>query len=126
MLSTHDKGFFFWPSNDPFANLIVFRPWDPTDATFAGTGSINNLFAAAHNAMKPLRQLTPGGGAYQNEADTFEPDPAGSFWGMDNYYNLLAWKQKMDPQNLLTCHQCIGWDKTDARYSCYPADPNGS
>jgi hypothetical protein len=126
MSSIHGKCFPFLPSKGPFTDLSISRPWDPTDATFAATGSVNNLFAAAHNAMNPLRQMTPDGGAYQNEADTFEPDPADSFWGMDNYYNLLDLKREMDPQNFLTCHQCIGWDKTDARYSCYPADPKGS
>ena len=76
--------------------------------------------------MNSLRQLTPDGGAYENEADTFEPNPTGSFWGMDNYNKRMALKQEMDPQNHLTGHQCIGWNKTDTRYSCYPADPNGS
>jgi hypothetical protein len=75
--------------------------------------------------MNLLRQLTPDGGAYQNEADTFEPDPADSFWGIDNYNKLMALKQEMDPQNLLIGHQCISWDKTDTRFSCYPAGPNG-
>jgi hypothetical protein len=76
--------------------------------------------------MNPLRQMTPDGGAYQNEADTFEPDHASPFWGMDNCNKFMALKQELDLQNLLIGHQCIGWNKTDTRYSCYPADPNGS
>lgn len=107
-------------------HVIHTGSWDPTDPTTGGTGSVNAIFAAAHNAMNPLRKLTPDGGAYQNEADTFEPDPAGSFWGMDNYERLMGLKKEMDPGNLLTVHQGIGWDSGDERWGCYPEDPNGS
>lgn len=76
--------------------------------------------------MKPLRELTPDGGAYLNEADTFENDPAATFWGEKNYERLLALKKEIDPLNILTTHQAIGWDKNDPRYACYPDDPNNS
>lgn len=42
--------------------------------------------------MDPIRAITPGAGAYQNEADVYEPDPIGSFWGEKNYARLLAIK----------------------------------
>lgn len=107
-------------------HVVHTRTWDPTDPTAGGAGSVSKAFALAHNAMNPLRAMTPDGGAYQNEADAFEPDPIGSYWGQDNYNRLLALKQQMDPNNVLTNHQAVGWDSTNPRYGCYPADPNSS
>ncbi|KAH8107501.1 hypothetical protein DFH11DRAFT_1636209, partial [Phellopilus nigrolimitatus] len=31
--------------------------------------------------MDPVRNITPGSGAYQNEADVFEPNHEESYWG---------------------------------------------
>lgn len=107
-------------------HLIHYRGWDPIDPTAGGTGSIAASFQAVHDEMNPLRKLTPTGGAYQNEADPFEPDPAATFWGQDNYDRLLKIKREVDPNNILTCHQCIGWDSTDPRYSCYPSVSSSS
>ncbi|KAE8323130.1 FAD-binding domain-containing protein [Aspergillus sergii] len=73
-----------------------------------------------HETMNPLRRFTPGSGAYQNEADLFEPDPVGSFWGRENYNRLLSIKQMVDPDDLLTVHHGVGSDKLDGRYICYP------
>jgi hypothetical protein len=101
--------------------LTASRGWDPTTGT---PSAVDTHFANAHNAMNPLRALTPDGGAYLNEADTFEPDPASSFWGKENYGRLLALKKKLDPWNLLTAHNSVGWEKTNARYGCYPEDTN--
>lgn len=35
--------------------------------------------------MDRVRSFTPSSGAYQNEADTYEPDPANSCWGKTKY-----------------------------------------
>ncbi|CEL58396.1 hypothetical protein RSOLAG1IB_08503 [Rhizoctonia solani AG-1 IB] len=88
-------------------------PWD---------GSVNQAKAAyekASYAIDPLRKLTPGGGAYQNEADVYEPDFTQSFWG-SNYAKLLEIKNKYDPDGLLDCWHCVGWkgNKTPIA-SCY-------
>lgn len=90
----------------------------------ASVNTIESTFKAASDSMNPLRQLTPGSGAYQNEADTFEPDYTNSFWGSANYARLLSIKKQLDPGNILTGHQTIGWDSSDSRYSCYPATPS--
>ena len=58
-------------------------------------------------AMQPLVAITPDAGAYVNEADYFEPDWQRAFWG-ENYPRLLAIKHKYDPDNLFTCHHCVG------------------
>jgi FAD/FMN-containing dehydrogenase len=89
----------------------------------AGSAEIEAAFQRSHTAANFLRAITPNSGAYQNEADSFEPDPIGAFWGTANYNRLLTLKKKFDPYNLLTNHQAIGWNSSDPRYACYPAAP---
>ncbi|KAL2843126.1 hypothetical protein BJY01DRAFT_216075 [Aspergillus pseudoustus] len=90
------------------------------DGTTTDPSVVQEIWQTTHDIMNPLRELTPSGGAYQNEADSFEPDPIGSFWGEENYARLLQIKREVDPANLLTVHNGIRWDETDERYSCYP------
>lgn len=85
----------------------------------AGADAAKAAYIKANAAMAPLRALTPGGGAYQNEADVYEPDVSASFWG-SNYPQLYAIKQKYDPSGLLDCWHCVGWKgKTTPIASCY-------
>lgn len=74
----------------------------------------------ANQAAQFLRDITPGGGAYQNEASIFEPDPVGTFWGQANYDRLLKIKKIVDPDNIFTCWQCVGYNPNDPRFGCYP------
>ncbi|KAJ0425698.1 hypothetical protein BJY00DRAFT_298348 [Aspergillus carlsbadensis] len=90
------------------------------DGTITDPDVVRDIWQTTHNLMNPLRELTPGGGAYQNEADAFEPDPIRSFWGEENYARLLRIKREVDPTNLLTVWNGVGWDGTDERYGCYP------
>ncbi|KAG5921545.1 hypothetical protein E4U42_005802 [Claviceps africana] len=65
-----------------------------------------------------LLALTPGGGAYRNEAYPFNAN-----WRVDNfgapYERLLAVKKKYDPRRLLKCRNCVGWRDEDEQSSCY-------
>ncbi|KAI9372487.1 hypothetical protein BJX61DRAFT_533913 [Aspergillus egyptiacus] len=81
---------------------------------------VQDIWQTTHDIMNQLRALTPEGGAYQNEADPFEPDPIGSFWGKENYDRLLQIKREVDPTNVLTVFNGVGWDQADERYRCYP------
>ncbi|KAL2858219.1 hypothetical protein BJX68DRAFT_278227 [Aspergillus pseudodeflectus] len=90
------------------------------DGTITDPDVVEEIWQTTHDLMNPLRNITPGGGAYQNEADAFEPDPIRSFWGDDNYARLLRIKREVDPTNLLTVWNGVGWDETDEKYSCYP------
>ena len=67
------------------------------------------MAARIGEAMKIIREATPGSGAYVNEADYFEPDWQRSFWGV-NYPRLLAIKKRVDPDNLFRVHHGIGSD----------------
>jgi hypothetical protein len=95
--------------------------------SFANSASVSAIVQAAeivHSAGNILRALAPSSGAYQNEAEIFEPDPVDTFWGNTNYRTLSAFKTKIDPGNVLTCWGCIGWKSSDSRYSCYPQVPS--
>ncbi|KAJ7211368.1 FAD-binding domain-containing protein [Mycena pura] len=82
-------------------------PVDQEKATYAGISAAADF----------LRAITPDA-AYQNEADVHEPNHEVSFWGT-HYPRLLKIKKKYDPDNLLTCWQCVGYDPKSPRFSCY-------
>lgn len=106
---------------DTVWHAIHTAPFNPTDAN---PSTINEILQQTHDVMKPLRELVSDTGAYQNEADTFESDPATAFWGQEDYERLSQIKKQVDPCNLLAIHQGIGWNPSDQRYSCYPAAPS--
>jgi hypothetical protein len=104
-------------------HVIYGTTWNPANMT---TTQIQASFHAVSTSMDPLRNLTPDGGAYLNEGDTYEPDPVDAFWGNENYQRLLQIKHEVDPQNVMQVHGGIGWDPTAKLFSCYPAAPNTS
>ncbi|KAI1407054.1 FAD-binding domain-containing protein [Hypoxylon sp. FL1857] len=60
------------------------------------------------------------GGTYPNEANPFTPNWRESWWG-DNYNVLLEVKKKYDPEELLKCWKCVGFEGEDIsadRFSC--------
>ncbi|MCE0721946.1 FAD-dependent oxidoreductase [Legionella resiliens] len=61
----------------------------------------------ARKAMELLHALSPDSGAYPNEADYFIKHWQSALWG-SNYPKLLQIKHKYDPQNIFTCHHCVG------------------
>lgn len=78
-------------------------------------------FQQAHGFAELLTSVAgEGSGAYQNEADTFQSDYVEAFWGESNWGRLSAIKKVVDPGNLLTCRQCVGWVEGSARFGCYP------
>jgi hypothetical protein len=58
--------------------------------------------------LEPLKKLSPGGGAYFNEAHYGEPDWEATFFG-ENYGRLLEIKNRYDPTHMFDCWKCVGW-----------------
>ncbi|KAJ6545058.1 FAD-binding domain-containing protein [Mycena vulgaris] len=88
--------------------------WNATEA------EKQEVFSLVDSLTQPLRDVAPDSGAYMNEVFIYEPDFETAFWG-DNYPRLLALKHKYDPNGLLDCWHCVGWQGAqDERYSCYP------
>ncbi|KAJ7447528.1 FAD-binding domain-containing protein [Mycena galericulata] len=92
--------------------------WNATEA------EKQEVFSLVDSLTQPLRDAAPDSGAYMNEVFIYEPDFETAFWG-DNYPRLLALKHKYDPNGLLDCWHCVGWQGAqDERYSCYPDFPS--
>lgn len=97
-------------------HVIALNEWNPQSST----SDIKGQFKKSHDVIQHLVALTPGSGAYQNEADTLETDPVGAYWGQANYNRLWSIKKTVDPTSLLTVWQGVGWNNADSRWSCYP------
>ncbi|KKK21133.1 hypothetical protein P175DRAFT_0507165 [Aspergillus ochraceoroseus IBT 24754] len=102
---------------DGIWHVLQYRSFD---STITDPKTVQSIVQNAHEVMNPLREFTPGSGAYINEADPFEPDSINSFWGQENYARLLEIKKEIDPTNLLMVHNGVGWDETDGRFACFP------
>ncbi|KAG0029599.1 hypothetical protein BGZ82_007835 [Podila clonocystis] len=72
---------------------------------------------ALTKAVSRLRAITPGSGAYVNEADPNEPDWQDSFFGA-NYPRLRQIKDKYDPQGMFICRKCVGSEDWDDDLMC--------
>jgi FAD/FMN-containing dehydrogenase len=80
------------------------------------------VVALAMNITQALEELAPESGAYGNEANPWTENWQEAFWG-ENYPRLLAIKQKYDPDELLMCFKCVGFDDKamDSRFECLAA-----
>ncbi|PSN64799.1 FAD binding domain-containing protein [Corynespora cassiicola Philippines] len=79
-----------------------------TDLTAAGWKA--GVAQLNEKVMAPLRNVSPNGGAYGNEADIGEPDWQQSFWGA-NYPRLQAIKRKYDPTDLFYVYHGVGSER---------------
>ncbi|KAH7335069.1 FAD-binding domain-containing protein [Rhizoctonia solani] len=96
-------------------HVIASTSW----AWDSGAKEAKDAYLKASSAIEPMRAITPGSGAYQNEADVYEPEASISFWG-SNYPALSAIKENYDPDALLDCWHCVGWKgRSTPIASCY-------
>ncbi|KAI1498311.1 hypothetical protein F5X99DRAFT_412209 [Biscogniauxia marginata] len=72
---------------------------------------LQNLTALAKVTMLAEELTGTEGGTYPNEANPFTQNWRESWWG-DNYPRLLEIKQKFDPDRLLECWKCVGFEDT--------------
>ncbi|KAG0157785.1 hypothetical protein PDIDSM_1839 [Penicillium digitatum] len=72
------------------------------------------------NMTAIIEGITPGSGAYSNEANPFTTDWVEAWWG-DNYERLVSIKNKYDPNGLLSCWKCVGWNDSQVAESPFAA-----
>ncbi|TFK34792.1 hypothetical protein BDQ12DRAFT_612887 [Crucibulum laeve] len=94
-------------------HVTVVSPWN-WNATLAEKKA---GYDTASKAIDNLRKITPEA-AYLNESDVHEPNHEVAFWGK-HYPELLRIKKKYDPDQLLDCWHCVGWNPKSTRFSCY-------
>lgn len=85
--------------------MMMLTPWDSTnwDKMAADRAAITDVIVPRFEA------ITPGSGAYTNEADFNQPNWQETFYG-SNYAALLAVKQKWDPDHVLYSLKSVGSD----------------
>ncbi|PFH45424.1 hypothetical protein AMATHDRAFT_71699 [Amanita thiersii Skay4041] len=94
-------------------HVTVVAPWKWN----ATKKEIRARYTDASRSIDALRKITEDA-AYVNEADVYEPNHEVAFWG-SNYPELLRIKNKYDPDHLLDCWHCVGWNPKSSRFSCY-------
>lgn len=115
-------------------------PWDPksTSATpawrsalwelgmgvaWAWNSSVAQREAAIQlqaNLTAMIAEISPGSGSYMNEDSPWTEDWETKWWG-ENYERLLEVKRKYDPDGLLKCWKCVGFEEDTAEeiFPCY-------
>ncbi|KAJ4385728.1 hypothetical protein N0V93_010158 [Gnomoniopsis smithogilvyi] len=63
--------------------------------------------------------IGPGSGAYVHETSIFDVGWRQSFWG-SNYEGLLKVKQRYDPDMLMRCWKCVGFEESQMRDNSFP------
>ncbi|KIJ42536.1 hypothetical protein M422DRAFT_170983 [Sphaerobolus stellatus SS14] len=106
------------PSAHPAWRSTIFHATTANQWNWNSTAAeIQEHYKTVHRAMEGVRKVA-GHAAYMNEADVYEENWQEAFFG-SNYDKLLAIKNKYDPNHLLDCWQCVGWNRDSPRYSCY-------
>ena len=73
-----------------------------------------------------LRDVSPGAGAYMNEADPGEPEWQQAFFGSENFERLLEVKQAWDPWSLFWAPTTVGSEGWHVEaVDGYPNSQNG-
>ncbi|PSS14859.1 hypothetical protein M430DRAFT_105128 [Amorphotheca resinae ATCC 22711] len=67
-----------------------------------------------------FEELTPGGGAYFNEANPWTQNWRETWWG-GNYPRLSEIKKKYDPEGMFKCWKCVGFEEETAEkdFPCF-------
>ena len=148
--ATRDAGFdprqLYLPIDTPFVAEESHYA-DPTDVRPTPAGAVNTVwydslwhvtlsrfvpwnatYAERLQSVKDILEVTrlgeeltgADGGAYVNEADPFTQDWRQAWWG-DNYARLVEIRNKYDPEGLLQCWKCVGFEDEDVlseRFKC--------
>lgn len=95
-----------------------------SSVSLSGNSSYEGRLGAAVNATRILRLaqdlVGPGSASYVNEASPFTDDWKEAWWG-PNYSRLVDIKKKYDPDMLLQCWKCVGFEDADIespRFGC--------
>ncbi|KAJ5494796.1 FAD linked oxidase N-terminal [Penicillium fimorum] len=116
----------FYGRNNPEPNTSLHPAWYKSvwlvanSVQWTATSSIKErkqIVSMLKNATAMWKEVIPDGCTYANEADLWEDNWAYESWG-DNSEKLLEVKGSVDPDNLLSCRHCVGWEESLPGYEC--------
>ncbi|KAL8848138.1 MAG: hypothetical protein Q9221_006824 [Calogaya cf. arnoldii] len=79
--------------------------WNATDEERKGNAML------LQTVSKQLIEAAPDGAHYPNEADPWLEGWQKEFWGKKAYARLLGVKRKYDPEGLMGCWKCVGFEE---------------
>ena len=88
---------------DTLFDMLIYTEYNYTDWDL----DLANQQLMTHELIPLLEELTPGGGAYLNEADFQQPNFQQTFYG-PNYNRLNAIKDKYDPTHMFYALTGVG------------------
>ncbi|KAK4195981.1 hypothetical protein QBC40DRAFT_235260 [Triangularia verruculosa] len=91
-----------------FSLLDVSSLWILESVPGEAASKFKAELARLEDATDEIRRVTPGSGAYYNEAGRLEPDWQDSFFGKENYGRLLKVKKERDSWGLFWVHKGVG------------------
>lgn len=105
--------------NNALVHATLTTPWNFT-APWSDMLDLQNLMT--DTIMPEIEAVTPGSGAYMNEADFRQPNFQSEFFGA-NYNKLLSVKAKWDKQGFFYARNAVGseqWTVSDNGRMCRP------
>lgn len=116
--ATNDQNAVLPAWRDALVHATLTTTWssDPAD----WDQMLANQDLMTNTIMPAIEDVTPGSGAYMNEADFRQPDFQTQFFG-DKYDALLSIKEKYDPDRLFWATKAVGseyWSVTEDGHMC--------
>lgn len=102
----------------PVIHSLVYTPWSFDPAEWEEMLAYQKLMT--NTVMPALEAVTPGSGAYMNEADFLQPGFQQAFFG-SKYKRLLEIKKKYDPDSLFYATKGVGseaWTVVEDGHMC--------
>ncbi|PQE26736.1 isoamyl alcohol oxidase protein [Rutstroemia sp. NJR-2017a BVV2] len=99
---------------------------------YGGTWTYNSTIqqrksqiSTINNLTTVIKDATGSTGGYLNEDFPWATDWKEAWWGTENYDKLLAIKRKYDPDSLLNCWKCVGFEEETAeeQFPCLQIAP---
>ncbi|KAL8974902.1 MAG: hypothetical protein Q9197_000871 [Variospora fuerteventurae] len=98
-----------WRDSFWMVGVSLQHAWDASEAERKANATL------LQTVSKEMVAAAPDGAHYPNEADPWLDGWQREFWGEENYERLMRVKKKYDPQGLIGCWKCVGFEEADGK-----------